>query len=229
MQTLTKNYLCFLGGGLPKTARYRTALVAVVVPCGESRMAKNSQSRMAHHFRLVVQVAVGGDAEKISALGTHLIIQIPMTTHTNFAIRSMSLKTTFVSSMWHRNASDKYRRNNHFFWRAVPSAKGRTSAFCLTSQAAQVPLRCYLPMGSTGTFIGLVHPVNPRITAFFAYYVVDQPNLLLLVPGTLTPGRPMHTRFFHQYVNMHTHSLWPRWLRRAQVFCLRARRKQVLV
>ena len=229
MQTQIKNYPCFLEEGLPKTARYWTALVAVVVPCGESRMAKNSQSRMAHHFRLVVQVAVGGDAEKISALGTHLIIQIPMTTHTNFAIRSMSLKTTFVSSMWHRNASDKYRRNNHFFWRAVPSAKGRTSAFCLTSQAAQVPLRCYLPFGSTGTFIGFVHPVNPRITAFFAYYVVDQPNLLLLVPGTLTPGRPMHTRFFHQYVNMHTHSLWPRWLRRAQVFCLRARRKQVLV
>ena len=68
------------------------------------------------------------------------------------------------------------------------------------------------------SFIGLVHPVNPRITAFLAYYVVDQPNLLLLVPGTLTPGRPVHTRFFHQYVNMHTHSLWPRWLRRAQVF-----------
>ena len=43
-------------------------------------MAKNSQSRMAHHFRLVVQVAVGGGAEKISALCTHLIIEIPMTT-----------------------------------------------------------------------------------------------------------------------------------------------------
>ena len=81
MQTLTKNYLCFFGGGLPKTARYRTALVAVVVPCGESRMAKKSQSRMAHHFRLVVQVPAGGGAEKISALCTHLIIEIPMTTH----------------------------------------------------------------------------------------------------------------------------------------------------
>ena len=69
MQTQIKNYPCFLEEGLPKTARYWTALVAVVVPCGESRMAKNSQSRMAHHFRLVVQVAVGGDA--VGARGTH--------------------------------------------------------------------------------------------------------------------------------------------------------------
>ena len=81
MQTQIKNYPCFLEEGLPKTARYWTALVAVVVPCGESRMAKNSQSRMAHHFRLVVQVPAGGGAEKISALCTHLIIEIPMTTH----------------------------------------------------------------------------------------------------------------------------------------------------
>lgn len=76
--------------------------------------------------------------------------------------------------------------------------------------------------------MGPVHPVNPRITAFLAYYVIDQPNLLLLVPGTLTPGRAAHTRFFHQYVNMHTYIL-AFMAQTSPSFCLRARRKQVLV